>query len=159
MKELEKYFGGTGITLEKLKKIKPKINVDGTEYRIESWLKECIKFDKLVPNKSKVWVPYNVWNYLTVTKVVWDKYEFKNYSLATEETKDWWIAEPHCKVSHPDGEYYVYEISFYNKWKRKTQMNHIIEQSKKPKRKFFSHKEIAELKKAEAIENSKAKNK
>jgi hypothetical protein len=152
---IEKYFGGTGITLDKLKKVMPTINVDGTTYQIEDWLKECEKFDKLVPNKSKVWIPYNVWKYNTVIEVVWDKYKFKTYSFP-EEMNDWWVSEPYCKVAHENGEYFVYEISFYKRWKRKTQMSHILEQEKKPKRKFFSSKEIAEFKKAEAIENSKA---
>ncbi len=152
---LEKYFGGTGITLEKLKEVMPTINIDGTSYKIEDWLKECIVFDKLVPNKSKAWIPYSVWEYNTVTEVIWDKYLFEGYSFP-EECKDWWVSTPHCKVQSIEREYNVYEISFYKNWKRKTQMKHLIEQSDKPKRKFLSSKDIAELKKQEAIVNSKS---
>ncbi|SRR6266403_330129 len=158
MTGLEKYFGGTGITLEKLKEVMPTINVDGTSYKIENWLNECIKFDKLVPNKSKVWIPYSVWEYNIVSEVIWDKYQFEGYSFP-DECKDWWVSVPYCKVNgkNAEGVYNVYEISFYKNWKRKSQMKHLIVQSDKPKRKFLSSKDIAELKKQEVISNSNSK--
>jgi len=150
---LEKYFGGTGITLEKLKEVMPTTNVDGTTYKIEDWLKECARFDALVPNVSKLWIPYDVWERGVVTEVVWQRHNLKHYN--TEDTKDWWVAEPYAKVlcEGHEGEYYVYEISFYKKWKRKTQMKHLIDQQKKPKRKFLSKSDIIELKKQEVITN------
>lgn len=159
MENIEKYFGGTGITLDKLKVAYPTINVDGTTYPIERWLKECALFDKLVVNESKVWIPYNVWEQGVVTEVVWDKVEFKHYGFATEETMDWWVSEPYCKVKLKDkeGEYFVYEMTFYKNWKRKTQMAHLTAQREKPKRKFLSAEDIAEFKKQEVIKNSQAK--
>jgi hypothetical protein len=157
-KDLSKYFGGTGITLEKLKKVMPTINVDGTTYKIENWLRECLVFDALTVNKSKVWIPYNVWERGVVTEVVWQKFNFKNYSFATEETKDWWIYEPYLKVQREghEGEYYVYEVTFYKTWPRKTQMKELARRTG-PKRKFLSQKAVAELKKQEAIANSQKK--
>lgn len=158
MKNLEKYFGGTGITLDKLKAALPTIGVDGTNYKIESWLEECAKFDALEPNKSKLWIPYRVWERGIVTEVVQDRYEFKTYSFPAE-MQDWWVAVPYAKVKRDgyEGEYYVYEISFYKRWRRKTQMKHLIEQEAKPKRKFLSQKDIAEHKKREAIANRLSK--
>ncbi len=157
--EESKYFGGTGITLEKLKAVKPTINVDGTTYPIEKWLKECAVFDALVPGKSLVWIPYNVWKRNLVVEIVWDRFNFKGYNFATNEMQDWWIAEPYCTVKNPDGEgeYNVYEISFYKRWKRKTQQNHLTKQQAKPKRKFLSKVDIAEFKRQEVITNSQNK--
>jgi hypothetical protein len=157
MIEESKYFGGTGITLQKLKAVKPTINVDGTEYNIETWLAECTIFDNLIPGKSKAWIPYNVWKQGTVASVVWNRYNFKDYGFTTEETQDWWIAIPYCMVENPDSEvdvYYVYEISFYKKWKRKTQQNHLTKQQQKPKGKFLSKNDIASIKRQEVITNS-----
>jgi hypothetical protein len=157
--EQKQYFGGTGITLEKLKVVMPTINVDGTTYPIERWLDECAVFDALVPGKSLVWIPYGCWMQSTVTEVVQQRFNFKNYGFATEEMQDWWIAEPYCKVENPDGggDYYVYEISFYKKWKRKTQMSQLIKQRQKPKRKFLSKSDIADIKRQEVITNSQSK--
>ena len=151
------YFGGTGITLEKLKAVMPTINVDGTTYQIEDWLAECAVFKALVPNVSKLWIPYGVWERGVVTEVVWDKHTFSSYNNPTE-MQDWWVAEPYAKVQYrAEGEYFVYEISFYKGWKRKTQMQHLMAQQQKPKRKFLSKEDIVELKKLEIITNSQKK--
>lgn len=159
--EQSKYFGGTGITLEKLKEIMPTINVDGTTYPIEKWLDECAVFDALVPGKSLVWIPYNVWERGTVTEVIWHQMEFKHYGFVTDESQDWWIAVPYCTVENPEGkdkgDYYVYEISFYKRWKRKTQEHHLTRQQAKPKRKFLSKADIADIKRQEVITNSQNK--
>ena len=156
---LEKYFGGTGISLEALKKVMPTIGVDGTTYQIEKWLEECAVFDSLVPGKSKVWIPYGgVMEYGTLVEVVWDKYQLKNYSYP-EGTEDWWVMEPHLKVSREghEGEWYVYEVTFYKSWRRKSQMKHLEIQRAKPKRRFLSAADIAEIKKQEVIANSVGK--
>lgn len=157
MTDYSKYFGGTGITLEKLKAAMPTINVDGTTYRIEDWLRECARFDELVPGKDKLWIPYQVWERGTVTEVVWPRHEFKHYGH-TEETQDWWVAEPHAKVKRDghEGEYLVYEITFYKNWRRKSQMKEIL-RKQGPKRKFLSQRDMADLKKQDAIDNSKRK--
>lgn len=155
-----KYFGGTNITIDRLKEVMPTINVDGTTYKIEKWLEECAKFDALEPGKSKLWIPYGVWEQGTVTKVEWSRHEFKHYSH-TSETEDWWIAEPFAHVQRQgheaDGDYYVYEISFYKRWRRKTHMKHLIQQQAKPKRKFLSSQDIAAIKRDQVITNSKNK--
>lgn len=150
----QKYFGGTGITLEALKKAKPTVNIDGTTYPIEEWLEECVKFDALRPGQDKLWIPYNVWERGVVKNVIWLKYNFKDYDWPVE-MQDWWFYKPYAEVirNGHDGEYYVYEISFYKKWPRKTQMNHLSAQGQKPKRKFLSPGDIREIKKQEIIKN------
>lgn len=147
--ENKQYFGGTDLTIDKLIEVYPTINVDGTTYKIENWLKECEVFDKLIPNKSTVWIPYNEWRTSTNFEVVWDKEFFSN------SNPDWFVYEPYLVV---ENNWYVYEISFYKKWKRKTQMNHLIEQNQKPKRKFLSKKDISDIIKQEHINNRNEKN-
>ena len=146
---MEKYFGGTGITLEKLKKVMPTMNVDGTTYKIEDWLKECAVFDALVPGKSKVWIPYNVWEQGIVSEVVQNRYNFGSYNWP-DEMKDWWVAEPMVKANFNSIEWYVYVITFYKNWRRKSQMKHLTAQREKPKRKFLSQKDMADIKKQTA---------
>lgn len=149
-----KYFGGTNITLEKLKAIMPTINVDGTTYNIENWFAECDVFEKLVPNKSKVWVPYGGaedWGILK--EVVYDKYEFSNYSFP-DECNDWWVSVPYLIVELNGINYYVYEISIYNRMvKRKSQIHELNRRRLEPKRKFLSKQDIIEFKKQEIINN------
>jgi hypothetical protein len=154
--KLSEYFGGTGITLEKLKQVMPTINVDGTTYKLEDWFKECDIFKKLTPGKSKVWVPYGGAEYYdTLKEVVWCKYNFKHY-FEQDEYKDWWIYIPYLIV----GDYYVYEVSFYKKYvKRKSQIRELNRRKLEPKRKFLSYKDIEILKRDEIINNRKRKNK
>lgn len=163
-----KYFGGTDITLEKLKEVESTMFIDGSHYKIEDWLKECEIFDKLIPNVSKVFIPYGgTLDYGVLVEVVWEKYYInpekrKCFWKEDEvdlhpETRDWWISEPYLKVLYNDIEYYVYEISIYKSWKRKSQMKYLAEQALKPKRKFLSKKDIRELKKQEMISNSRNK--
>ncbi len=152
---MREYFGGTGITLEKLKTILPKHNVDGTNYPIENWLKECALFNRLIEGKSPVYVPYSgAQDFGILHRVVWDKYEFKDYGFVTEETKDWWIAEPYLEVRLGGGIWYVYEVTFYKSWKRKTQLNHIDRVRKRGKGKFLDRRDIAVINRMAVIENS-----
>lgn len=137
---MKSYFGGTDITLDKIKQLMPTINVDGTEYKIENWLKECEVFDKLVINKSKVWIPYDVWERDFVKEVIWQKHNFKHYSFP-EYAEDWWVYVPYCITNSG---YYIYEITFYKNWKRKTQMKELLKRKAEPKRKFLSRKELHE---------------
>lgn len=168
METNNKYFGGTDITLEKLKEVESTMFIDGSHYKIEDWLKECEIFDKLIPNVSKVFIPYGgTLDYGILVEVVWDKIfinpEKVKYFWEDEEvdlhpeTRDWWIYEPYLKVLYNDIEYFVYEISIYKGWKRKSQMKYLAEQALKPKRKFLSKKDIRELKKQEMISNSQNK--
>lgn len=156
---MKPYFGGTGITLGKLKAIMPTHGIDGTQYKIENWLKECELFDNLKPG-AKVWVPYGGAQEFGVLKeVVWkQRFNFKHYTAYnTEETKDWYIEEPYLLVELNGLTYHVYEISFYKKWKRKTQLNHIDRVRARGKQKFISRKEIGKLKQQEAIDNRNRK--
>lgn len=151
------FFGGTGITLDKLKHIKPKINVDGTTYHIEDWLKECELFSRLEVGKTPIYVPYSgAQDYGILHEVVWDRYEFKHFGISEKypETKDWWIAEPYLKVRFAGGLWYVYEVTFYKKWRRKTQLNHIDRVRARGKGKFLNRQDIIALKRTEVIENS-----
>ena len=154
----KQYFGGTGITLEKLKKICPTINVDGTTYKIEEWLKECEVFDTLIVNKSKIWVPYSgAEEYGVLRKITRNIRSFSFFS-PKEELKDWWVSEPYLEVELNGLNWYVYEVSIYKKWvKRKSQLKELNRRSLEPKRKFLSYKDINNLKKIEAIENRKLK--
>lgn len=158
--EIGKYFGGTGITLEKLKEICPTVNVDGTTYKIENWLKECEVFDKLIPNVSKVWVPYGgAEEYGILRNIVWTKLQLGDYDFP-ENSKDWWIYEPHLEVELNGVIWYVYEVTFYKTWvKRKSQIKELRRRQLEPKRKFLSRKDLINLKIQEAIENRKLKSK
>jgi hypothetical protein len=157
MKTETEFFGGTGITLEKLSDTLGKMNVDGTYYTVQKWLKECKVFDSLIPNKSKVWIPYSLWEQGMVVEVIWEKYNFCNYSFPIE-MNDWWIYIPYCKVQHATGTWFVYEITYYIKnVRRKTQIKELIRRKSEPARKFLSKLDIAEFKKNEAIANSKRK--
>lgn len=156
------FFGGTGITFEKLKKVMPTVNIDGTTYKIEDWLKECALFNRLVPGKTPVWVPYGgAQDFGILESVVWDKYEFKHYIDETGklkghpiECKDWWFSEPYLRVRFAGGVWYVYEISYYKKIRRKTQLNHLDRIRARGKGKFLDKRDIAALKRMESIENS-----
>lgn len=151
------FFGGTGATLEKLKSILKTINVDGTTYKIENWLKEVEVIAGLILNKDKIWIPYGGAEfYGTLKEVVWDKYKFKGYGISTRfpETIDWWCYEPHMIVTGPNEvDYYVYEYTFYKEIKNKVR-DAIVRKNQKPKRKFLSQLDISKLKKSEMIDNS-----
>lgn len=157
------YFGGTGITLEKMKEVLgDRFNVDGTTYTIDRWLAECAVFDALIPGKSKIWVPYGGAEFFgELIAVEWDKHEFKGYSYSTPETEDWWIAEPYLRVKHEteDNEYYVYEVTFYKNIRRKSQAAHLTRQQAKPKRKFLTKQDIIDFKRQEVISNAQNKRK
>ena len=108
-------FGGTGITRDKLIGLVGSWNVDGTQYQLDNWLDEVDLFRRLVPGVSKVWIPYGGAEcYGMLERIEWDKVKIKNYSFATEETKDWWFYTPTLIVKDDEGaEWYVYEYSFY----------------------------------------------
>lgn len=150
----KEYFGGTNITLDRLKEIYKKHSMDGTEVPIEKYIKELSIIDNLIAGKSKVWIPYGVNNYGILNHVEWDKHEYKHYYI-TEETKDWWIMDVCMMVDYfnQDGsinQYCVYEYTFYNKEKVRNWMRRGF----KSKGKFLSKKAISEIKKGEAIQNS-----
>lgn len=153
----EPYFGGTEATLERFKSILKTVNVDGTRYKIENWLKEVEIIAGLIPGKDKVWIPYNGAEFYGILKeVVWDKHKFRNYSISLNfpETMDWWYYEPYMIVTGPNEiEYYVYEYSFYKKIKNKVR-DAIVRRNRKLKRKFLSQSDIALLKRTEMIANS-----
>ena len=143
------YFGGKGATLEEFKKMRTTLNIDGTTYKIEDWLQECAAIDKLEPGKTPVYVPYGgAEEYGVLVRVEWDKREYDN---------GWWVYEPVLIVLLNDINWYVYEYTFYKNWRRKTQRKHLRIVKQRPKGKFLSKKDIAELKRNEAIENSKKK--
>jgi len=149
-------FGGTGITIEKLKSIKPTNNVDGTTYKIEAWIKEAELICSL-PIDTKVWIPYNKMEYGKLKEIVMQKFRFEGYSFCTPDTIDWWILEPYMNVEDSEGNiWFVYEYSFYKRMKCKVREALAIKQSK-PKRKFISSKELAETKRKEAINNRNLK--
>ncbi len=153
----ETYYGGTDITLEKLCKVMPSCNIDGTTYKTEDWIKECAVIDNLKIGQ-KIFIPYGgCEDYGILKEIVWDKFNFKGKGLCTDETKDWWYYEPTMMVSYfKDGEehiYYVYEYSFYIGHTR-----FYRDYNRKSKRKFFSMKEMAEVKKNTAIENQQKLN-
>lgn len=166
---INKYFGGTDICLEKLKELHPDMYIDGTTYQLEDWLKECEVFDKLIPDVSKVFIPYGgTLDYGILVEVVWNKLyinpEKVKYFWEDDieedlypETRDWWIYEPYLKVRYNELEWYVYEVTYYKSWKRKSQMKYLAEQALKPKRKFLSKEDIREIKKQEMISNSQNK--
>lgn len=151
-------FDGTNITIDKLKSIIPTINIDGTIYPIEDWIKEAEIIINL-PIGSQVWIPYNKMEYGKLKETIYEKRKFKDYSYCTQETKDWWILEPYMIVESLDGdEYYVYEYTFYKNIKHKVRYALAVKQ-RKPKRKFLTRQEIVEFKKKAAINNRKLRNK
>lgn len=114
------YYGGTGITLEKLKeKLHNTINVDGTSYSLDTWLKECAVFEGLIPGKSKVWIPYGgMMKHGKLNRIEWVKFTLEGTGYADAESHDWWIYEPILIVDGVSStgenyEYYVYEYTLY----------------------------------------------
>jgi len=160
MESKKPYFGGAGITYDKLVKLMETINVDGTTYKFENWLKEVEVFENLIPGKSLVWIPYGGAEcYGVLSEVVWCKYEIKHYSFRTEETMDWWFYEPYLIVKLDEEHvYYVYEYTYYKKIKHKVRSAYATK-AMKEKRKFLSAKDISEIKRNTAIENSFIKRK
>ena len=164
---MKPYFGGTGISLEKLCKILPNWNIDGTRYKMEDWLAECAVLETLIEGKSEIWIPYgSAERFGILRRVVWDKINFKGYGFSTEETEDWWFYEPYMEVEYykegdtienPENCYYVYEYTFYKKQKHKVQRAYLQKVKRAIKGKFLSLKDIADIKKKAAIENSVTK--
>lgn len=148
---MSEYFGGTGVTLSKLCKVLPIWSVDGTRYKMENWIKEVKIIDSLVPGVSKIWIPYGGAEYYgTLKEVVWKKIHFEGYGFQTPESKDWWFSEPYMLVDYEDKTYYIYEYTFYKKDKHKVRRAYADKQ-KKPKRKFLSQKDIADIKKEQSL--------
>lgn len=117
MENYSNYMGGTNISLEGLKKYFPMVNIDGTRMAIDDWFKEIKVFETLIPNVSKVYIPYgNVEKHGTFIRIEWDKFELKDYLDVNEENEDWWFFKPVLIVEYgalTKNEYYIYEYSFY----------------------------------------------
>jgi hypothetical protein len=162
---LSKYFGGTNCTLQKLIQFQPKWSMDGTRMLMMDYLKECKIIDELIPNKSKIWVPYlGAQKYGILKSTEWTKHKVINYykeeDLDNEKRDWWWMDNPIMNVLLLDDDgvehiYHVYEYSFYNRMPLKYR----LWKEKGPKRKFLSQSDIAKIKKNESIINSVNKRK
>ena len=110
------YYGGTGITEEKLISKLETCYVSGTHYPVKTWLKECAVIESLTPGVSKVWIPYGgTEKHGTLKEIEWNKVQIKGYLKPDDEGQDWWYYEPILVVVAPDNgyEYFVYEYSAY----------------------------------------------
>jgi len=113
MKSKKPYFGGTGATLDKLANILKRVNIDGTNYKIENWFKEIEVFESLELDSS-VWIPYGgTQSYGKFKRIEWDRFNFCDSGICTTETEDWFYYQPYLVVEHGGYEYFVYEYSFY----------------------------------------------
>lgn len=127
MKDYSNYMGGTNISLERLKELGVTASIDGTTYPIENWFKEIEIFESLEIGKSKVFVPYGgTEKHGTLVGIEWDKHIFKDYNH-TDETEDWWFFEPVLlvKVEGKEGNFFVYEYSYYEENKEVVYVNKI----------------------------------
>lgn len=133
MEKYSNYMGGTNISLQGLKKCFPMVNVDGSRIGIEEWFKEIEIFETLIPNTSKVYIPYGgVEKHGTFLRIEWEKFEITQYIETTEENEDWWFYRPVLIVEYgvlSKTEYIIYEYSFYEENSELVHINHIIPQT------------------------------
>lgn len=131
MKDFSNYMGGTNISFEGLKKYYPTFHMDGTNMELEDYFNELVVFDSLVPDETKVFIPYGgVTNKHGIFKrVVWEKHNLCDYGDENEETDDWWFFDPYLIVELDGHEYYVYEYSYWDENKEVIHINRITPQT------------------------------
>ncbi len=130
MERFYNYMGGTNISLDGLVSIWGSLNVDGASYPMVEWFKEIEVFETLIPDESKVFIPYGGCEKHGIFKrIEWNRIKIKNYSMCTEQTEDWWFFEPHLVVELDGVEWFVYEYSAYEENQEVIHINKIIPQT------------------------------
>jgi hypothetical protein len=131
MKDYSNYMGGTNVSFEGLNKYYKTFSMDGTNMKLADYFNELEVFDSLVPDVSKVYIPYGgvTDKHGILKRVVWDKYHLCDYGHANEENDDWWFFEPYLIVELDGHEYNVYEYSYWDENKEVIHINKITPQT------------------------------
>jgi hypothetical protein len=131
MKDYSNYMGGTNISFEGLNKYYDTFSMDGTNMKLADYFNELEVFDSLIPDVSKVFVPYGgvTDKHGILKRVVWDKYCLCDYGHANEENDDWWFFEPYLIVELDGSEYNIYEYSYWDENKEVIHINRITPQT------------------------------
>ncbi len=131
MSDYSNFMGGTNISFEGLNKYYDTFSMDGTNMKLKDYFNELEVFDSLVPDVSKVFVPYGgeTSKHGILKRVVWDKHNVCDYGYANEENEDWWFFDPYLVVEFNGSEYNVYEYSYYDENKEVIHINKIEPQT------------------------------
>lgn len=131
MKDFSNYMGGTNISFEGLNKYYKTFSMDGTNMKLEDYFNELIVFDNLIPNVSKVFVPYGgvTDKHGILKRVEWEKHNVCDYGYANAENDDWWFFNPFLVVELDGIDYYVYEYSYWDENKEVVHINRITPQT------------------------------